>query len=229
MKFSLIIPAYNEEKRIAAVIKKFLDYYIEKYGRNFELIIVVDGDDNTLNICNEYSKKYHHLKINHSEKVRGKGAALLTGFKVASGDFIGFMDADNSVSPQEFYKLVRANSDCSIASRKMSESIVVIKQPLLRRLSSKAFNLFVNAVFHLSISDTQCGAKVLRSGIVRSIAPQMKSDGFEFDVELLWRVKKNGFGIKEVPIVWKHQESGKFSLKEGPNMLIRLLKLRINN
>ena len=102
MKFSLIIPAYDEEKRIGKVIESYLKHYTKKYGNDFELIVVVDGADNTLKICNDYSLEFSRLKIDHSHKPRGKGAAILQGFKLAKGKIIVFTDAYESVNPADF-------------------------------------------------------------------------------------------------------------------------------
>lgn len=226
MKVSLIIPAYNEEKRIGNVIGQYLKYYTKKYGKEFELFVMIDGTDGTLNICKQFSKKFPNLKLDHSKKRRGKGAAIVAGFKLATGDFIGFTDADDSILPFEFDKLIDSNSDCSIASRKIRGSKILKNQPAIRRFASKGFNVLVNTMFGLNLKDTQCGAKVFKYETIKTILPELKSNGFEFDVELLWRVKKNGFEIKEVPIIWAHQQHSSFSLNEAPKMFVGLLKMR---
>ena len=227
MKFSLIIPAYHEEKRIRTVIDAYLKYYTKKYGTGFELIVVIDGLDNTLKICNEYSSKFPNLKTDYSKKAKGKGAAIIRGFKLAKGDVVGFTDADDSVEPSEFDKLIDADVDCAIASRKIDNSNILKKQSPLRKFGSWGWNRLVNLTFFLNLSDTQCGAKALKSEVLKKIIPELKSSGFEFDVELLWRTKKNGFNIKEVPIIWAHQKDSSFSIIEWPKMFIGLLKLRI--
>ena len=227
MKFSLIIPAYDEEKRIEKVIKSYLKHYTKRYGNDFEIIIVIDGTDNTLKICKKYSSKFKNIKIDYSKKPKGKGTAIIRGFRLAKGDVVGFTDADDSVEPSEFDKLIDTDADCTIASRKMEDSKILKKQSFLRQFGSWGWNRLVNLTFSLNLSDTQCGAKVLKSEVVKKIIPELRSSGFEFDIELLWRIKKNGFEIKEVPIIWAHQEDSSFSIIEWPKMFIGLLKLRI--
>lgn len=94
-------------------------------------------------------------------------------------------------------------------------------------MSSKVFNILVNLMFDLGIKDTQCGAKVFKKSIVEPLLSMMKNRGFEFDVELLWRIKKGGFNIKEIPVEWKHEGNSTFSLKYSGIMLLNLLKLRL--
>ncbi|MCK5177442.1 MAG: glycosyltransferase [Candidatus Aenigmarchaeota archaeon] len=225
---SIIIPAYNEEKRIKTVIDNYLKHYIKKYKNNFELIVVVDGTDDTLNICKKYASKFSQLKINYSKKPEGKGAAIIRGFKLAKNNTIGFVDADESICPFEFDKLIDADVDCAIASRKTKDSKIIKKQPIVRRFASKGFNVIVNTMFCLNLTDTQCGAKVFKKKVIDKILPQLKYTGFEFDVELLWQIKKNAFEIKEIPVKWEHQDNSSFSLKEVPKMFIGLVKVRLN-
>ena len=164
------------------------------------------------------------------EQRKCKGGAIIEGFKIARGNKIGFSDADEAVCSGYMEKMFDALSkyDCVIASRRLKQSKIVRHQPVIRQVLSKIFNILVNIMFGLNIKDTQCGAKVFRSKVIKEIIQNMKSKGFEFDVELLWRIKKNNYSIKEYPIEWAHQDNSSFSFKEAPSMFVNLLKLKVN-
>jgi len=230
--FSLVIPAYNEEKRI----RKVLETYTKSLeGLNYEIIVVCNGcRDRTEDIVRDFVQKNHlkNLRVLVFKEKLGKGGAVIQGFKVAKGKFMGFVDADLSTSPQEFLKLVRIlekeKLDGVIGSRKIKGAKILIPQPFFRRFASKCFNIIVRALFGLPFKDTQCGAKVFNAEAIKSILTELKLKGFEFDVEILWRLKKEGFRVKEVPIVWKHEKGSRFSFKNSPKMLINLIRLRFN-
>jgi len=215
---SIIIPAYNEEKRIG----KTLDNY-KGFFKNSEIIVVCDGQDNTAEIAK--SKK---LKVLEFQRRLGKGLAIRKGLLVAQGSIIGFVDADGSVSAKEFKKLIDEinGHDCAIASRRLKESKIE-GDSAIRKFLRKSFNILVNSLFFLGIKDTQCGGKVLKRTVLKSILPELKTREFEFDIELLWNLKKNNFRIKEVPIVWTHTPATKMPINI-PKMIITLLRLRFN-
>jgi glycosyltransferase involved in cell wall biosynthesis len=227
MHLSLIIPAYNEEKRIETTLANYSDF-LEKHAKNYEIIVVCDGCiDNTEKLVCIAANRNKNIKILTFDHKLGKGGAIIEGFSNATGEIVGFSDADEAVSPEDFFKLVNEmdSMDCTIASRMAEGSIILNKQSFTRRTASRAFNLIVNLLFNLHIKDTQCGAKVLRRKTLDGL-PNFRTMGFEFDVELLWRVKKSGSTIKEVPITWSHVKSSKFSLWQSPKMFYNLVKLR---
>jgi glycosyltransferase involved in cell wall biosynthesis len=224
VRTSLIIPAYNEEDRIKTVLLN--------YATNFpaaEIIVVCDGTDNTKKIVREGSKKYMNIKLLPFEKKLGKGGAIIEGFKAAKGERVGFVDADESVEPDDVKKMFDLLSDYNgvIASRKLNESKILVRPPLKRRIASKTFNSLIRIIFSLDFKDTQCGAKVFRKEAVNDILSELTTEGFEFDVELLWRLKNKGYNVVEFPITWKHSEGSSFSLSNAPKMFFSLLKVRI--
>ncbi|HEY9206173.1 MAG TPA: dolichyl-phosphate beta-glucosyltransferase [Candidatus Methanoperedens sp.] len=228
MDLSLIIPAYNEERRIRRVLDLYTAFLGKKY--DFELIVVSEGNDNTASIVKAMMVNIPGIKILEFTKRQGKGGAIIHGIKESRSEIIGFVDADESVSPSDFDKLIHSINgiDCAIASRRAKGARISARQPWKRRISSRVFNVFVNLLFGLGIKDTQCGAKVFKKSVIYPMLPIMKTRGFEFDVELLWRLKKAGFTIKEVPIVWKHESGSTFSLKYSMMMFLNLLKLRFS-
>ena len=224
MKTSAIVPAYNEEGRIETVILNYANSFPDA-----EIIVVCDGTDNTTNIIREKSKKNPNIKLLSFEKKLGKGGGIIEGFKAAKGERIGFVDADESVEPDDVKKMFDLLSDYDgvIASRKLNGSKILVRPPLKRRIASRSFNGLIQIIFGLDFKDTQCGAKVFRKEAVKAILSELTTVGFEFDVELLWRLKNKGYNVMEFPITWKHSEGSSFSLSNAPKMFFPLLKVRL--
>lgn len=225
---SIIVPAYNEEKRIKAMLDLYAEYFFRRYP-DCEFLIVCDGNDSTAAIVKSMSKVYSGIRLLEYKKRLGKGGGILEGFKEAKGDIIAFVDADESVSPSDLEKIIHAlkTADCAIGSRRVPGSRITRRQQFKRESISRAFNLMVNLVFHLNIRDTQCGAKAFRKEAVLQVMPEIMLKGFEFDVELLWRMKGKGFSVIEVPIEWRHSEHSRFSLKHAPRMFMNLMRIRL--
>ncbi len=225
---SIVIPAYNEEKRIGHTLKAYLDFF-SKHWKRFEIIVVTDGcGDNTVKIVKSF--KSSHIKNLDYEKKLGKGLALIKGFENASGDIIGFVDADESVRPEDFHKMVLqiGEYDCVVASRRTKDSTILVRQPIRRRVLGRAYNIIVNLLFGLRIKDTQCGAKVFTKDAIRSIMHEVGTKGYSFDVEILWRLRRRRFKIKEHPVTWMHMKEGAFSVrKHAYKMFIEIMKLRL--
>jgi len=209
MKLSVIIPAHNESQNILNALEK-ISSFLNKKRYDYEIIVSEDGStDNTFQLSKDYAKHNRRVKALHSRKRLGKGGGILHGFKKARGDIIAFIDADLSSGPTELEKVVKAveqGNDVAIASRHMKQSKIIRDRPFLRRIAAKGMNFLVNSMFGFSISDTQCGLKAFSRKAWEKILPQMTKSGFEFDVELLLRAKNLGMKIKEVPIVWTHQQ-----------------------
>jgi len=224
-KLSIVIPAYNEEARIEAVLRNYCESFPTQ-----EIIVVCNGcTDNTPNIAGDLCASYSQIRALAFEEKMGKGGAIVEGFRVARGDVVGFVDADESVEPGDVERMLDAlaNADGIIASRRLRDSRILVKQPLKRRLASRLFNLIVRVMFGLSYRDTQCGAKVFRKDAVHSVQDELTTKGFEFDVELLWKLKKRGYNVVEFPVTWKHSEGSTFRLSNAPRMFLSLLKVRL--
>jgi glycosyltransferase involved in cell wall biosynthesis len=223
---SIIIPAYNEELRIKQVI---IDLIEEFPGQ--EIIVVCDGKDNSDEIIKNLSFKYPNIRLLSFGRRLGKGRALIEGFKVAKGEEICFVDADESIGTDDLKSMfyVLHDADGVIASRRLKGSKILIKQPIKRRLASKTFNIFVRMFFGLPFKDTQCGAKVFKRDAIFDILPDLRTSGFEIDVEILWRLKNKGYRIVEYPITWSHSEGSKFKLSHSCAMFYSLIKIRFRS
>ena len=220
---SIIVPAYNEEKRIPRFLEN-LD------GFSGPLIFVCDGTDNTAPVIEKFSGEngeYDIRCLRYAERL-GKGGGIIEGFRNADTNHCGFLDADGSASINEMRKLFSAldNSDCAIGSRWMKDSEIIVGQGMGRKIQSRMFNLVVKILFGLPFRDTQCGAKAFRKEALDAVLPRIESHGFEFDVEILWRLHNSGFSIVEIPITWEDRESSHVGGFDGAGMLTNLLSLK---
>lgn len=232
-KISIIIPAHNEEKRISKTLLEYYKYF-KQNKINFEIIIVLNAcKDKTPEIVKNFSKKKKEILI--LEFIRGgKGFAISEGFKNSlkrkENSLIGFVDADMSTSPKDFYDLILnlKNYDSIIASRYIKGAKVFPKQKISRILLSRGGNFIINSLFFFGIKDTQCGAKVFKRNVVEKIYKELKLTQWAFDVNLLFIVKKKGFSIKEFPTVWRDSPGSTLNVKDASiKSLLGIIKLRI--
>ena len=221
---TLIVPAYNEEKRISpAASALFSDPLLRE---KCKFLFIVDGTDRTGEILEGMEKNGADVSVKKYPGRLGKGGAVSEGIKAAGTEYVGFVDVDSSIPIGMVGKIIgmltKEKLDCVIGNR-----VKVEGAPFTRKLSSKAFNTLVNILFGLGISDTQCGCKFFRRKLVYSGKGRaLRTKGFAFDVELLDRIRKNGGKITEYGFVRKWGDVGSFSLLESPGMFLDLIKLR---
>jgi len=232
MKLSIIIPAYNEAERIKPTLHEYLDYFSKNL--DIEFVIMVEGTDNTLEIVKEFAKKDTRVKYFYSKERLGKGGAIIKGFELAKGDYIGFVDADGSTKPEAFEQLTDALEDFDgvIASRKIKGAKLLEKEPILQRFGSWGFNTIVRFLFLLPFKDTQCGAKIFRKHTILAALPHLTLANFAFDIDLLYVLHKLNFKIKEVPTVWEYKTGTQFNFSKWfvkliPNMFFSIIRLRL--
>jgi len=228
---SIIIPARDAEREIAKTLEDYIAYFGEVYGPDFEIIVVPnDCSDNTVPIVDGYCSKYPVVRSQVCDGSIGKGGAVIEGFKLAQGDIVSFVDADGATGPAELFKLVQALGEhrVVIGSRWMPGSQVLVEQGLVRRVASRGFNLLVRLLFALPFRDTQCGAKVFDKRALDEVLDELETAKFAFDVELLYKLKKRGYGITEVPIVWENRPQSTLNLQWViPEMFCAMLKVRL--
>ncbi len=224
IRYSLVIPAYNEEKRIVS----FFDTIT---GFNGELIIVCDGTDATAEVVEQIAQKRADLRIRclRFGSRLGKGGGVIAGLKAAQSPLVGYVDADGSTSLKEVTRLFSylGKYDGVFGSRWVPGSKLQVRQGLLRQLESRGFNLFIRLLFRLNYRDTQCGAKVFKKSAIDVVLPMMVSRGFEFDVELLWRLAGAGYIIGEFPIEWQNKGDSRVKKRDMIRMLIGLVMVRL--
>ncbi|MEN6609515.1 MAG: dolichyl-phosphate beta-glucosyltransferase [Methanoregulaceae archaeon] len=221
---TLVIPAYNEESRIQGLISSLAEF-------PGEIIFVCDGTDSTADILEEYSRAhpYVRLKCLRFAKRLGKGGGIREGLLASGSGYVGFMDADGSTPLSEMTMLFGrlTEVDCAIGSRWVSGSEIPVRQGILRRVESRTFNLLIRVLFGLSFKDTQCGAKAIRKSAVDAVLPEIRSRGFEFDVELLWHLNRKGYTIREYPIRWENRTDSRVKSSDILKMLAGLFTIRL--
>lgn len=205
MKLSIIIPAYNEELRIPAMLDAYLEHFTGLYPDNVEFIVVVNGStDGTPAVVRDYEVRHPEVRSIIESKPIGKGGAIMRGFAAATGDLVGFSDADGATPPGAFENLITnlGHADGIIASRWLRDSNVHPRQPWQRLLASRVFNKLVCWFFKLDISDTQCGAKLFRREAIREVLPRLGVTAWAFDVDLLFQLRRAGYHTIEIPTTW---------------------------
>jgi glycosyltransferase involved in cell wall biosynthesis len=224
-RHSLVIPAYNEEKRIAGLFESIGEF-------DGELIVVCDGDDRTADVVDTLAKNLPLLSIRclRFPGRLGKGGGVIAGLTAAQAPLVGYVDADGSTGIDEMCRLFShlASSDVVIGSRWVPGSSPHIRQDWLRRMESRGFNIIIRILFGLSFHDTQCGAKVFKKAAVDAVLPHLVAKGFEFDVELIWRLAHAGYRIEEVPIKWQNKGDSRVRKGDMLRMLAGLLRVRLS-
>ena len=222
--YSLVIPAYNEERRIRPLF--------DAIGRfDGELIVVCDGTDRTARVVEEIARTRTDLAIRNLifNQRLGKGGGVIAGLSAARAPLVGFFDADGSTTISEMMRLFSYLSefDGAIGSRWVEGSTLTVRQGILRRIESRSFNLLIRCLFRLDFHDTQCGAKVFKKDAIDRVLPAMVSRGFEFDVELLWRLCRAGCRVVEVPIEWQNKGDSRVRMRDLMQMVAGLLRARL--
>jgi dolichyl-phosphate beta-glucosyltransferase len=229
-ELSIVVPCYNEEERLPRTIEQ-IERYLEGKGLSYELILVDDGStDGTRMIMDAAAARNRLVRLEALPRNRGKGRALAEGVGVARGSRILVTDADLSTPIEEIEKL-RAELDkgagVAIASRALRASRVEVSQPIYRVLMGKAFNLLVQVVLLPGIWDTQCGFKLFRADVAHEAFANLTTDGFGYDPEVLYRAKKRGVRIAEVPVVWRNSAPTKVSpIKSSLDMFKHVVRVR---
>jgi dolichyl-phosphate beta-glucosyltransferase len=233
MKLSIIIPAYNEEKRIESTLEKVVAY-LKKQKLDWEILVINDGStDKTKEVVLSLKDKKIRIvdNVNDSGIVsnKGKGYSVKQGLLEATGDWILFSDADLSTPIKELETLLRYSHDYPvvIGSRNLPMSKIVVKQPLLRSTLGKIFPFLVRTFLLDGVQDSQCGFKLFRADVAKKVCRLQRLDGFAFDAELLFLARKCGFAIKEVPVTWANDERSKVSIfRDSFSMFIDLFRVR---
>src|SRR5271163_3880731 len=195
MKLGIVIPAYNEEKRIGQTLRTYAEFFAARAQEDqftYEFIVVLNGcRDNTLQVVREAAQVHDSISyLNLTEA--GKGLAIKAGFNEALAHghtVIGFVDADMSTEPEDFYKLVEdlKQYDGIIASRYLPESKVYPPRPAIKTWGRKIFyNGLTRLLFGLKFADMQCGAKLFKRKVIEVVTPELMVKQWAFDVELLY-------------------------------------------
>lgn len=231
-RLSLVIPACNEESQIANTLRGFVNWLTHQEIAH-EIWVVVNGcRDNTAQVVQRFCND--HPQVGWvSMGVGDKGKAVRLGLQLSTGEWVGFVDADGQISPQEFGKLLRVlegqpEMAGAIGSKYAGGSGQHSSKK--RLLAGKAFSQLIQRSLGLPFRDTQCGAKVFRNKALSRTLPELNMAGWAFDVELLYQLHHRGHAIAEVPIhILPDSRPSRISLlKAGPKMVGDILRLSLS-
>lgn len=236
---SVVIPAYNEEKRIGSTLEVIASYLAtQEYGS--EVLVVIDGaKDKTADVVKRHQEKMPNLRVIDNPENHGKGYVVRQGMQEAKGELRLFTDADNATPIEEVEKLFnfikhpRATDDDQhvydvvIGSIGLPGSDVEKSESYIRALAGKLANLLIQIVALPGIHDTQRGFKLFTAAAADDIFSRLSIDRWGFDIEALAVARKLKYRIKEVPIHWVHDEMSHVGAGAYANTLLDLLRIRI--
>ena len=230
---SIIIPAYNEERRLTSTLERIHGYLAGAGWKFSEVVVVDDGSrDGTAALVDRFAAHASSVRLLRNPGNRGKGYSVRHGMLDAKGEWALFTDADLSSPIEELEKLwikaQEARAQVAIGSRALDRSLIGTHQPLVREYAGRAFNLAVRITTGLPFWDTQCGFKLFETRAAREIFRRQQIDRFGFDVEVLFIARKLGYSAVEVPVRWNDVAGTKVSLLNGLMAFLDPLQVRLN-
>jgi dolichyl-phosphate beta-glucosyltransferase len=214
---SIIVPVYNEEKRITRCLDRVLEFS-RTVNWEIEVVIVEDGStDRTAEIVKEYESQSKLLRMVSWRDRKGKGASIKRVALLSNKEYVCYMDADLAADPFEFTRLLKFKDefDVVIGSRLLpGRRLDEIKRPLHRSFFSKSYSLAFRTLFRAQFYDPQCGFKLFRREAFLRIFENVRNDGYGFDSEVVIKALLLGFKVKEVSIEWKHIDGSKIKVTD---------------
>ncbi len=239
---SVVIPAYNEERRLPQTLTRVYDYLAQQNYPS-EVLVVDDGSgDATAQVVEDFARSHARVRLIRNDH-RGKGYTVRTGMLAARGHIVLFSDADLSTPIEDVEKLMpwfERGYDIVIGSRE-GMGAQRIQEPFYRHFMGRVFNLVVRMLTVRGIDDTQCGFKAFRDDVAQDIFRRMQLYGDRaqrvtngmvtaFDVEALFIGRKSGYRIKEVPVQWRYGTETKVNpLKDSWRNFRDVLMVRWND
>lgn len=234
IQLSVIMPAYNEERRLPPYLAGVVEYLGSAFDREcVEVIVVDDGStDATAAVAAGMAVDGGMIRVLKLPCNRGKGYAVRAGMLAARGAMRLFSDADGATPIDELQKLLaalEAGADIAVASRALPDGSRTVASRLHRKVIGNIFNLLVRYLAVPGIRDTQCGFKLFRGDVADELFGRQRTDGFGFDVELLFLAQKRGYRTVEVPVNWSDVPGSKVNVvSDSVRMLRDIMKTRIN-
>jgi glycosyltransferase involved in cell wall biosynthesis len=228
---SIIIPAYNEEHRITNTLED-INQKLQNKNWNYEILVVNDGSkDKTAEVVNNLIPKIKGLKLIDNKENHGKGFVVRQGMLEAKGKYRLFMDADNSVTIDQFDNFLpyfKEGYDIVIGSIEVSGAKINEKAGFYRRILGRFSKLIIRLVLGIKIKDTQRGFKAFADYTVQPIFSRQTIWRWGFDFEILYIASRLGYKIKEVPVVWNNPPESKVKLSSYISTFKELLKVKLN-
>jgi glycosyltransferase involved in cell wall biosynthesis len=231
---SVVIPAYNEEKRIGATLL-FIDKYLSLQKYSYEILVVSDGStDKTFDTVYKYKQLVKNLQVIDNLENKGKGAVVRQGLMAARGQYRIFMDADNSTTvehAEKMWPLFEKGYQIVIGTRDSKDAKgaeQAARQPFHRRLIGNLGNLLIQLVAVRGIWDTQCGFKGFSEKAVNDIFPRLRINRWGFDIEILAIAKRLGYKIGIIPVYWENDPASHVKFMGYLNTFRELFIVRWN-
>ena len=230
MRWSVVIPAFNEATRLPPYLEQIFEYF-EGRGEPYEVLVVNDASiDATGEMLRAVAARQPALLVLTHDYNHGKGGAVRAGMLAATGDFRIFTDADGATPIAELKRLepaLAAGADVVIGSRAVADSTVSVHTRPHRMAAGRIFNWVVAWLGLHGIADTQCGFKAFTAAAATRLFGPLETQGFGFDVELLLRARAAGMRIVEVAVNWTDQAGSKVGvLTTGPGMVLEIIRAR---
>lgn len=215
MDLSVVIPAYNEEHRLKRTFDSIIGF-LQRTGREWEIVVHDDGSrDGTVALVRHFAEKHPTIRVNLGGTNHGKGYAVKHGMLQARGDWRLLTDADLSTPMEEFDKLwpwTKQGFEVVIGSRKIKGAQIEKKQPWIRQHMGMAYSYACKTFLATPVLDFTCGFKIFRSDAAQEIFSRSLIERWGYDSEILFIAHRLGYKIKEVPVVWRHDEETKVRL-----------------
>lgn len=235
---SIVIPAYNERRRLPGSLRAIGRYLAEADFSPVEILVIDDGSsDGTPDLAEaarpslEESGTVLRVLCNHPN--RGKGYSVRRGMAESTHEWVLFSDADLSTPIEELGHLhgvaVAGGHDVAIGSRNLDCSLIGVRQPLRREVAGRAFNLAVKSLTSLCFRDTQCGFKLFSRRASRQIAALQRIERFGFDVEMLYLARKLGLSVVEVPVRWNDDPESSVGTIDGLRAFLDVWSVKWND
>jgi dolichyl-phosphate beta-glucosyltransferase len=230
-QLSIVIPSFNEEKRLCATLERIASY-IRASGRKTEVIVVDDGSaDATAGVAESFRGRIEDIRVISNGQNRGKGYSVRRGSMESKGEIVLFTDADLSAPIEEADKLLAKMDqfDVAIGSRAMNRKLIEAHESRFRELAGIIFNRIVRVILRLPFVDTQCGFKAFRREKCKIIFEQQTIERFGFDPELLYLARHHGLSTAEVAVRWAHSPATKVNmLRDSVQMFLDVVIIRWN-
>ncbi len=228
---SIIIPAYNEERRLPVTLAQAYDFLQQQPYRGEVLVVENGSQDRTFEIAQEFAREHQGFCV-LSEASRGKGSAVKRGMLAASGEYRFMCDADFSMPIAEINRFLPpalTGFDVAIASRE-APGAVRYQEPPYRHRVGRVFNGLIRLLALPGLHDTQCGFKCFRAPVALDLFGRQTLSGWSFDVELLFIAHLLGYRIVELPIPWYFNPDSKVSVvRDSLRMAVDLVRIRLNS
>jgi dolichol-phosphate mannosyltransferase len=222
-QLTVVIPAYNEEKRIGPILEGLVGS--QKVDN---IIVIFDGNDRTPEVARTFGDI---VKVYSYPSKLGRGGAIIEGLKMTNSDVVTVVDADNAAPWYEVVRLsqmVTINSPCVIGSRYTKDAKLLKRESYFKILAGRVWHYLIFFILGLEYKDVQCGLKCFRKEILKEVLPSVTITNRLFDVDLLFNIKKRGYKITEVGIDFVHNSDSRMPyLHVIPLMFLYLFGIRL--